>query len=103
MVQALAPAGLRRTCSRWSKSRNLASKSVDGISLSKSHPGAWEPTRVLVFLAAKVLLFSLLAATATSHSSARARAARALPARAVRSSYTVPTTAVRGLLESSGL
>ena len=39
-VQALAPAGLRGTCSRWSKSRDPSSNSGDGVSLPKNHPAA---------------------------------------------------------------
>ena len=51
-VQALDPAGLRDTCSRWSKSRDPASNSGDGLPLPKSHPRAWKPTRVFVFFKA---------------------------------------------------
>ena len=76
-MQALAPAGLRGTCSRWSKSRDRASNSGDGLPLPKSHPGAWKPTRIFNFLAAKISLFSLLAASAAVHSAARLRVARA--------------------------
>ena len=39
-VQALAPAGLRGPFSRWSKSRDPASNSGDGVPLPKSHPEA---------------------------------------------------------------
>ena len=39
-VQALDPAGLRGPCSTWSKSRDPANNSGDGVPLSESHPGA---------------------------------------------------------------
>ena len=39
-VQALAPAELRGPFSRWSKSRDPACNSGDGVRLPKSHPGA---------------------------------------------------------------
>ena len=89
-VQALAAAGLRGTCSTWSQSRGPASNSGNGVPLPKSHPGVWEPTRIFVFLAAKTLFFSLLAATATTAYSA-ARAAR-VHARAVRIGNSTATT-----------
>ena len=74
-VQALAPAGLCGPFSRWSKSRDPASNSGDGVPLPKSHPGAQTPTRLFVFSAAKkhfFLAFLEFAATATTaHSPAR--------------------------------
>ena len=39
-VQALSPAGIRGPCSTWSKSRDPASNSGDGVPLPKRHPEA---------------------------------------------------------------
>ena len=86
-VQALAPAGFRGRLSRWSKTRDPTSNSGDGVPLlPRSHSRAYTPTRIFVFSAAKMCVFSTFAATATS-------------AQMLLDFATTATTGVRVLLE----